>query len=662
MEKILIFAGTSEGRRLAEHVGKRNMEAHVCVATGYGEAVLGEIPGMVVHQGRLEQPEMEELLQSESWSAVVDATHPYAVLVSQNIRNACKNTGMEYLRLLRNEQDPEVGNNLNTAIFVNSKEEATAYLNSVEGNILFTTGSKELADYMKQMKDPQRIFARILPDIEAIAACKKMGLTGKQIIGMQGPFTAELNAAMLKQIGARYLVTKDTGETGGFPEKIKGAEIAGARAVVIQKPVMEEGFTMEELLTRWKRPYSEAEKTVTLAGMGMGSRDGMTLEVQKACRDADVILGAKRLLADLKEFGKPMVSMYQANEIKTFIEKHEEYRHVLIVLSGDVGFYSGAKKLLEVFPGKDYQIRLLCGISTVAYICARLKLPWEDVALVSMHGRKQNIIGTVKQKEKVFLLAGGYEGIQGISQALIAYQLGHVKMVVGHQLSYPEEEIIIGSPERFLDYQKEGLSAVVILNEKAGQTVVTHGFGDEAFLRGKAPMTKEEVRSISLSKLSLTKESIVYDVGAGTGSVAIECALQAANGHVYAIEKKDEAQTLLEKNKYRLGASNLSIIAGTAPEALQGLPRPTHVFVGGSGNHLLPIVETILAKNPQVRMVITAITMETIAEAMGLVQTKNFAYVDVVQVFVSKVKELGRYHMMQGQNPVYIITLQGEKK
>ena len=188
---------------------------------------------------------------------------------------------------------------------------------------------------------------------------------------------------------------------------------------------------------------------------------------------------------------------------------------------------------------------------------------------------------------------------------------------------------------------------------------MTHGLEDEAFLRDKVPMTKSEVRSISLSKLQLTEDAVVYDVGAGTGSVSIEIALQAAEGEVYAIEKKEEAAALLEKNKRKFAADHLHIIRGLAPEALADLPAPTHVFIGGSSGNLKEILEAVLAKNPHVRIVINAIALETVAEALDCLKTLPVKETDVAAVSVAKAKELGRYHMMMGQNPVYVISCTG---
>ena len=167
------------------------------------------------------------------------------------------------------------------------------------------------------------------------------------------------------------------------------------------------------------------------------------------------------------------------------------------------------------------------------------------------------------------------------------------------------------------------------------------------------------MRSISLSKLRLHKDAVVWDVGAGTGSVSIEAASLAKDGVVYAIEKKDEAIDLLEQNKRKFGIDNLEIIKGLAPEALEGLPAPTHAFIGGSSGNLKEILEVLLEQNPRVRVVINAIALETVAEAMQCLKSMAFTDVDIAQVSVAKGKKLDSYEMMMGQNPVYIFSCTG---
>lgn len=679
MKKILLFAGTTEGRLLAEKLLSVGFLVHICVATEYGREVLESHENLTIHEGRLNVSEMEQLMKGDSWCMVVDATHPYAVEVSKNIQTACVAAGQTYVRLLRREESPIKAQNM---IYVDSIEEAVKVLNESEGNILLTTGSKELSKYVEQIDDQNRIYARILADTANVEHCKALGLSGKQIICMQGPFSAELNAAMLKQIQAKYLVTKDTGAAGGFPEKLQGANMAGVKVLVVRRPVEEQGFSMQQVLEmlgagteasgeitkkRESAVISESVKqenpeklqqNITILGIGMGGLDDLTLAGKEALEKADVILGSPRLTESLQCFGKETVPIYEADKIIDYIQNHPKKRDIVAAFSGDIGFYSGTKRLQMGLAKEGIAPRLLCGISSVVYFASRLGIAWEDMKLVSIHGRNQNVIAAVKEYKKVFLLAGYQETIRNVCQELLDFGLSAVKISVGCQLGYEKESVTCGTPSELLEFSKEGLCVAVIENELAGRLPVTHGLPDQTFERGNAPMTKAEIRSISLSKLALTKDAIVYDVGAGTGSIGLECALQATDGMVYGIEKKADALSLLEINKKKLGVSNFAIVSGEAPQALKDLPAPTHAFIGGSSGNLKEIVELLLNKNPKVRMVINCIAMETVAEVMNILKEIPFEVQEIVQVFVGKAKELGRYHMMMGQNPVYIITLQ----
>jgi len=200
---------------------------------------------------------------------------------------------------------------------------------------------------------------------------------------------------------------------------------------------------------------------------------------------------------------------------------------------------------------------------------------------------------------------------------------------------------------------------MLLENDSAGDAVVTHGMPDQVFLRDKAPMTKEEIRSISLSKLRLQEASVVYDIGAGTGSVSIEIAKMSSQGSVYAIEKNPEAAALLYQNKQKFAVDHLTIIEGLAPEACENLPVLTHAFIGGSSGNLKEIMQMLLKKNSNVRIVINCITLETVAEALDCLKTLPVTDTDIVQIAAGKAKEIGAYHMMMGQNPIYIISCQG---
>lgn len=656
MSRVLLFGGTTEGRSLAEYLERAKARVLVCVATEYGESLMEETKLRTIHTGRMDQVEMEERMRQERFLAVVDATHPYASLVSENLKKACKATGTEYLRLARGREA------LGTEdIRTESMEEAVAYLAKTSGNILATTGSKELYKLAKLPDFQERVYARVLPSAESIDQCQKLGLSGSHIICMQGPFGEDLNEAMLRHVHAKWLVTKESGKQGGFADKQRSAKKAGAGLVVIGRPAQQEKAAEEYDEGQIRRMLCERlglnpKRSIQIIGIGMGTREGMTGEAAAACERADVLIGARRMIQAAASFGKPAFISYRPQEILEYVYAHPEYERIGLLLSGDVGFYSGAARLLKVF--EKEQVQLYPGISTVAYLCARAKTAWEDVRLISLHGRSQNLIGAVCGSKKVFALTSGGDGVREICEKLLEYGLSKVKVTVGERLSYPQERIWTETPGELLKKSCDGLCALLIQNDEAAQVSV-HGLEDEEFLRGDVPMTKAEVRSVSLSRLRLGRGSIAYDVGAGTGSVAVEMAMQAWDGQVYAIERKPEAAALIRENKRKFGTDNLTVVEGMAPEALESLPAPTHVFVGGSCGNLRQILETVLDKNPKVRIVINAIALETVGEAMECLKDLRLQDCRVSALSAARAKEVGRYHMMMGLNPVYIISCAG---
>ena len=231
---------------------------------------------------------------------------------------------------------------------------------------------------------------------------------------------------------------------------------------------------------------------------------------------------------------------------------------------------------------------------------------------------------------------------------------------MGERLGYADEQISHGTVEELLGREFDSLSVVLVENPAWREHIVTHGLPDEAFDRDETPMTKAEVRAISLSKLALTQGAVVYDIGSGSGSVSVECALQAIHGRVYAIEMKEKALALTRRNADKFQLSNLEVVAGAAPEALEDLPAPTHAFIGGSAGNMRQIIACLLRKNPRVRIVVNTVTLETLSELTEL--AGEFDFCDIAEVSVSKPRHLGRYQLMTAQNPVFIFTLQNEGK
>ena len=249
MANFLVFAGTSEGRRLVEYLNACGASVCASVATEYGKMLLPE--GVEVLSKRLDTSDIAALLKSLQFDCVIDATHPYAVLATDHIHAACEETGMPYLRLIRPSNMPDDG-----CVFVEDAAQAAEVLAAATGKVLLTTGVKELDAFVHLTDYQERIYPRVLPSVESIQRCLALGYRIQNIIAMQGPFTRELNSAVMRQIGASIVVTKESGGAGGFAEKLGAARDAGAIAVVIGRPRTEVGLTYDELVERLARDFS----------------------------------------------------------------------------------------------------------------------------------------------------------------------------------------------------------------------------------------------------------------------------------------------------------------------------------------------------------------------------------------------------------------------
>lgn len=247
--KIVIFGGTTEGRELSKLLAEAGAAVTVCVATEYGEEEQGSVPGVAIRIGPLSTMEKQTLLCDTD--LCVDATHPYARHVSESVKAACEEANVEYIRLLRPACEAV------DALVFDSAPETASWLKEREGRVLLTTGAKELSAYADL--DPERLIPRVLPSHEALNACEALGIPHRNIIAMQGPFSTELNIALIRQYAVRYIVSKDGGGPGGFPEKLQAAKETGAQLLVLRRPA-ESGLGFDEVLNLCKTRIRAANK------------------------------------------------------------------------------------------------------------------------------------------------------------------------------------------------------------------------------------------------------------------------------------------------------------------------------------------------------------------------------------------------------------------
>lgn len=393
---------------------------------------------------------------------------------------------------------------------------------------------------------------------------------------------------------------------------------------------------------------------VTLIGMGSGQPENLTLQGLAALRQADLILGARRLLAVLPAgCTENRAAAYRPDEVAELLQTSGAENAVL-VYSGDTGFYSGASSMMEKLEALGVRARVLPGLSSIQLLAAALGRPWQGWNLVSAHGRTCDPVAECMQGRPTFFLTGGSEDPATLCAQLAAEGFGDVQGVVGQCLGAPEEKLFRGSVKELAAGRFNSLS-VLLVEAVEGLPRRAPGLPDEAFERGDVPMTKQEVRAAVLAKLAVRPEDILWDVGAGTGSVSVELALAAPRGRVYAVECRPEGCALIKANREKFRTRNLVLVEGLAPDALSDLPAPDAVFIGGSKGSLAAIVDAALDKNPAARICVSAIALESLSAAVAALTAKGQT-VQVSQIAVSRSKAVGGLHLMMAQNPIYLIT------
>ncbi|MFA5659657.1 MAG: precorrin-6y C5,15-methyltransferase (decarboxylating) subunit CbiE [Oscillospiraceae bacterium] len=319
-------------------------------------------------------------------------------------------------------------------------------------------------------------------------------------------------------------------------------------------------------------------KKVSIVGIGMDGINTLTKQAKSVIASADMIIGAKRMTDSFSAKKKSVFNSHDSVEIAELIRRCE-FESIAVLMSGDCGFYSGAQKLIPLIC--DIETEIIAAVSSPVYFCSRLKKSWQDAHFVSLHGAAAGIARNVAAHEKTFFLLGGALSAGDVCSRLCEYGLGNADVFIGENLSYKNERISCGRAKDFAGLKFEKLSVILVENSDY-EKCVKIGIADTDFIRGNVPMTKSEVRSIVISRLNICRDSICWDIGSGTGSVSVEMAMQCPDGTVFSIEKKQEAIELTDKNSKKFMCDNINIIKGEAPEALNNLPSPACVFIGGS--------------------------------------------------------------------------------
>ena len=393
-------------------------------------------------------------------------------------------------------------------------------------------------------------------------------------------------------------------------------------------------------------------------GIGPGGSEWLPPAITELVKNCEILIGGSRALKLFPEFTGRQYSLSGdlASSIEVIRNALLEQKIVGVLVSGDPGFFSFLPRLKKEFPKE--RIDVYPGISSLQFAFARAGLPWQEATFVSVHGRELSVLPRLITRPTA-VLTGGENTPQKIAQLYL--ERGYNPQIsIGNALAYPEEFWATMDAEHLAQEKTVLMNAIVILYpdthslNKQG-TGCRIGIPDEEFLRGKVPMTKSEIRVQVLAKAQISKYDRVVDIGAGTGSISIEAAGLSSEGVVYAIEHNPEAQALILANQRKFGVSNLLLISGAAPDVFDQLPSVDVCIIGGSNGRLSEILTTV----PLVeggRIVITAVTIETVAQGLKELTALNYQDIDTVSIQAVRWKAVQTLHMAQALNPIFIIS------
>ncbi|MEG1496024.1 MAG: precorrin-6y C5,15-methyltransferase (decarboxylating) subunit CbiE [Clostridiales bacterium] len=394
-----------------------------------------------------------------------------------------------------------------------------------------------------------------------------------------------------------------------------------------------------------------------IIGIGPGNQEYLYPMAEKAIANADVLIGGNRNLAEFAHLNKETLSIDKSlKPIVDYIDANHQKKSIAVLASGDTGLFSIRAYLQKKLPNVPFTV--LPGISSLQYLMAQKNLSWNEMKIITLHGNDNiNLCNTVANNKVTAIFTGGKNTPSAIAKRLELLSYANLTLTVGENLSYPNERIISGTPQEIAAMEFDDLSLILAENsnvENKPWNYLTSGLPDELFIRDEVPMTKSEIRALILAKLRLKADSQILEIGAGTGSCTIEMALTAIDGKVWALEKNHTAVELCKKNIAKFALDNISLIEGIAPDDIPELPQIDHIFIGGSGGNMKDIIKKYSDK--PLRLVVSAITLESVTEALSAMKECGFTDIEIIQAAVSRSKKAGTKHLMMGLNPITIVS------
>lgn len=397
------------------------------------------------------------------------------------------------------------------------------------------------------------------------------------------------------------------------------------------------------------------QQKIYLVGAGIVGWEGFGAKALEVISKAEVLIGHKRLLDIFPDFRGEKRELGDLSGVLDYLKSSD--KRVAVLGSGDPNFFGVGRFLLRNLPKE--RIEIFPNVTSVQYAFARIKEPWDDAIFVSVHGRGvKNAIDRIIASEKIAVLTDGVNTPAVLARELIARGAEGYEAWLCEDLGLPTEKFTKTDVKGLVEITASDLNILILIKawEPNLENYPVIGIADEEFSTAKKLITKEEVRAVTLGKLQLQDDLVMWDIGAGSGSVSIEAGNLMPNGKIFALEKNPQYLTFIRDNLKKFVARNVMLIEAYAPEGLEELPDPDRVFIGGSGGMLEEIIEAVDRRlKPEGFIVLNAVTLDTLTKAVEFLEDHGYG-VEVTCVNIAKTRGLTEYKMFEAHNPVYIIT------
>ncbi|MGA7828068.1 MAG: precorrin-6y C5,15-methyltransferase (decarboxylating) subunit CbiE [Geobacteraceae bacterium] len=398
-----------------------------------------------------------------------------------------------------------------------------------------------------------------------------------------------------------------------------------------------------------------SQHKIYLVGAGIEGWEGFGSKALEAINSADLLIGHQRLLDIFPDFKGEKQTFSDLSMMLDLLKSSD--KRVVVLSSGDPNFFGVARFLFRNLPKE--RIEIFPNVTSVQYAFARIKEPWDDAIFVSVHGRGlKGAIDRIIAADKAAVLTDEVNSPSAIAKELINRGAEGYDVHLCEDLGLPTEKFTRTDVRGLVDLQASPLNILILIKawEPNLENYPLLGIADDEFTTARKLITKQEIRAVTLAKLQIQNDLVVWDIGAGSGSVSIEVGNLMPNGKVYALEKNPQYLAFIRENLKKFSAKNVMLVEAYAPEGIDELPNPDRIFIGGSGGMLDEIIDAVdkRLKSDGI-IVLNAVTLDTLTKAVEFLEDHGYT-VEVTCINVSKTVSLTEYKMFEAHNPVYIIT------